>query len=250
MSFESLSHSRYDCKYHLVFVPKYRKKKRQEWWEKTGRYKQHPIIGISKPIHKPPFSLELAEFVGILLGDGGITRNQIVVSLNSIEDADYAKFVTALIKKLFNVPVGIYLDKHDAVIDLIVSRVELVRFCVEKLGLKIGNKVKQQVGIPDWIKKNKQYLIACTRGLMDTDGSVFLHRYAVNGKWYVYPKLSFSNRSVPLLKGVFDTLVLLGMKPRITKDRKDVRIESQRDIKLYFDLIGTSNVKDLKKYSR
>jgi len=27
MSFESLSHSRYDCKYHLVFVPKYRKKK-------------------------------------------------------------------------------------------------------------------------------------------------------------------------------------------------------------------------------
>jgi putative transposase len=27
MTFESLSHSRYDCKYHLVFVPKYRKKK-------------------------------------------------------------------------------------------------------------------------------------------------------------------------------------------------------------------------------
>jgi len=27
MSYESLSHSRYDCKYHLVFVPKYRKKK-------------------------------------------------------------------------------------------------------------------------------------------------------------------------------------------------------------------------------
>jgi putative transposase len=27
MTFEGLSHSRYDCKYHLVFVPKYRKKK-------------------------------------------------------------------------------------------------------------------------------------------------------------------------------------------------------------------------------
>lgn len=27
MSYESLSHSRWDCKYHLVFVPKYRKKK-------------------------------------------------------------------------------------------------------------------------------------------------------------------------------------------------------------------------------
>ena len=27
MSYESLSHSKYDCKYHLVFVPKFRKKK-------------------------------------------------------------------------------------------------------------------------------------------------------------------------------------------------------------------------------
>jgi len=27
MSYESLSHSKYDCKYHLVFVPKCRKKK-------------------------------------------------------------------------------------------------------------------------------------------------------------------------------------------------------------------------------
>ena len=27
MSYESLSHSKWDCKYHLVFVPKYRKKK-------------------------------------------------------------------------------------------------------------------------------------------------------------------------------------------------------------------------------
>jgi putative transposase len=27
MTFESLSHSRFDCKYHLIFVPKYRKKK-------------------------------------------------------------------------------------------------------------------------------------------------------------------------------------------------------------------------------
>lgn len=27
MSYQSLSHSKWDCKYHLVFVPKYRKKK-------------------------------------------------------------------------------------------------------------------------------------------------------------------------------------------------------------------------------
>jgi len=27
MSYESLSHSKWDCKYHLIFVPKYRRKK-------------------------------------------------------------------------------------------------------------------------------------------------------------------------------------------------------------------------------
>jgi len=133
--------------------PEYRKKKWHEWWKREGRYKKHPIIGITKPIKKPCFSKELAEFVGIVMGDGGITQRQIKITLHHKDDKEYGKFVVGLIKRLFDVYVGTCHREKDSVIYYVVSRSELVRFCTEKLGLKQGNKIKQQIDIPDWIKK-------------------------------------------------------------------------------------------------
>ncbi len=229
--------------------PEYRKKKWYEWWEREGKYRKHPIIGITKPIKKPHFSKELAEFVGIILGDGGITKRQIAISLNSKCENEYSRFVKSLIKKLFNVYVGTCYDKKYSSLDLLVSRSELVRFCIEKLGLTRGDKVKQQVDIPEWIKQNKPYLTACVRGLMDTEGCAFSHRYKVNGKIYSYKKLAFKNSSYPLIKSVYDFLKNIGLHhPRIAKNRKEVRIESKRDVQKYFQLIGFHNPKNLKRY--
>ncbi len=98
-------------KYGRIGDPEYRKKKWYEWWEREGRYKQHPIINTSLPINKPKKSEDLAEFVGIVLGDGGITQRQVTITFCSKDEREYGKFVTRLIKKLFNVPIGIYYDK-------------------------------------------------------------------------------------------------------------------------------------------
>jgi len=65
------------------------------------------------------------------------------------------------------------------VVRILLSRVELVRH-LHNLGLKIGNKVKQLLDIPDWIKVNPEYSKVCLRGLIDTDGCVFRHNYKVN----------------------------------------------------------------------
>jgi len=229
--------------------PEYRKKKWYEWWEREGRYRKHSIIGITKPIKKPSFSEELAEFVGIILGDGGITKKQISISLNLENEKDYGEFVKSLIRKLFNVYVGSSYDKKYSGLDLNISRSELVRFCIEKLGLTRGDKVKQQVDIPEWIKQNKSYLTACIRGLMDTEGCAFSHRYKVNGKLYSYKKIAFKNYSYPLIKSVYDFLKSIGLHhPRIAKNRKEVRIESKEDVQKYFQLIGFHNPKNLKRY--
>lgn len=59
---------------HIGGDPEHRRKKWYEWWEKEGRFKKHPFIGATCPIKKPSRSKELAEFVGIALGDGGITK--------------------------------------------------------------------------------------------------------------------------------------------------------------------------------
>ncbi len=225
--------------------PEYRKKKWYEWWEREGKYKSN-IIALCKPIRKPRYSQALAEFVGIILGDGSIGKSQISITLHSEDDKEYSKFVVKLIKKLFNVYVGICYRKDVKATSYNVSRTELIYFCIEKLGLKKGNKIKQQVDIPDWIKENKLYSIACVRGLVDTDGCIFTHRYKVNGKFYNYKKLSFTSYSKPLRYSVFKIMKDNGLNPRFSRDR-DVRLDSIKDMQKYFRIIGSHNPKHLKR---
>lgn len=228
--------------------PEHRKKKWYEWWEREGKYKYN-FIATCKSIQKPKYSEELAEFVGIVLGDGGITQHQLTITLHCKDDKEYGEFVVDLIKRLFNVPIGISYDKKCSAVDFNISRSELVRFCIEKLGLKRGNKIKQQVDIPDWIKQNKLYSIACVRGLIDTDGCIFNHRYKVNGKFYSYKKLAFTSLSKPLRQSVFNILENVGLNPRSAQDR-DIRLDSIEDVQKYFQIVSSSNPKHLRKYSK
>ena len=184
--------------------PEYRKTKWREWWEREGKRMnaKNPIL-IGKPVQKPTYSANLAEFVGIVLGDGGISKYQVVVTLHITDDKEYSEYVASLLRKLFRTRVGISYRPKSSVVNIVISRIELVNYCTKILGLKIGNKVAQQVDIPNWIKQNKKYSIACVRGLVDTDGSIFTHSYKVNGKWYHYKKFAFTSLSRPMLNSVF-----------------------------------------------
>ena len=224
----------------------YRKEKWKEWWNKKGKYvssiKNQPL-----DFHAPKLSSELAEFVGIMLGDGGVSKYQLTVTLHRHDDREYGEFVNALIKNLFHVDTSIVRNKHALADSIVVSRVKMVEYAVNQLGLSIGNKVRQQVDIPDWIKKESSYSIACIRGLFDTDGSVFTHRYKVKGKEYRYKKLSFTNFSSPLLLSFYDVLTSVGIHCRLASDH-DIRIDSQKDVARYFKIIGSHNPKHLKRY--
>lgn len=226
--------------------PNYRKQKWNEWWQKKGKYIFHQFSSL-KPIEKPGFSEKLAEFVGIMLGDGGITQYQLKITLDSQKEKEYGRFVVSLVKNLFNVPASACYRKKESTVNFVISRRALVLFCVKKLGLIIGNKIKQQVDIPEWVKKNKTYSIACLRGLFDTDGCVFNHHYKVNGKFYNYKKVSFTSLSNPLLQSAFKILNNIGIKARITKNGEDIRIESRQSVTKYFKIVGSNNPKYLKK---
>lgn len=233
-------------KYGGIGDPEYRKKRWYEWWEREGQYKSS-IISAVKPIKKPKSSDELAEFVGIVLGDGGITRTQVSFTFHSEDDKDYAKFVVSLTKKLFNVYVGEFFVKECKAVRYSISRTQLVKFCIEELGLKQGNKVKQQVDIPDWIKNDKNYSIACVRGLVDTDGCIFTHKYKVKNKFYSYKKFVFVSHSMPMRSSVFNILKENGLHPRFARIG-DVRLDRIEDMKRYFDVFGSHNPKHLKRY--
>lgn len=227
--------------------PEYRQKQWRKWWDREGKFKPHPIINVPKNIREPDKSEKLAEFIGIMLGDGGITPNQVIITLNRKSDRQYSFFVRRLMRDLFGTTPRMYHVVKDTIVNIVVSRVKLVRFCTEKLGLVIGNKVRQQIDIPAWIRDRREYEIACVRGLVDTDGSIFTHRYQVKGKWYRYKKLCFSSRSRPLLQSVHTILEDLGLHPRLT-DGLDVRLDRIQDMKKYFETIGSHNPKHVRRY--
>lgn len=225
----------------------YRKKKWREWWEKEGKFKPSKVTE-ALPFRKPTLSRDLAEFVGILLGDGGISEHQITVTLNSVTDKDYLEFVQKLIKKLFEISVGFYTHNQSLARRVVISRTALITFLTDRIGLKKGSKVRQQVDIPQWIKESRPYSIACIRGLIDTDGCIIIHQYLSKGKRYCYKKVSFANRSYPLIESVSNILSDIGIKHRIVNNKWDIRIEAKKDVEKYFQVVGTSNPKHWKRY--
>lgn len=201
------------------------------------------IIPICKHFLLPKrLSGELAEFVGILLGDGGITKEQVTITLNSEADKQYVEYVNNLGSKLFNDKPTISKRKNCKATDVRFSGKQLVEYLV-KNGLKVGNKVRQQVGVPDWIQNSKSYTKMCLRGLMDTDGGVFTHKYKVNNKLYAYLNICFTNRSLPLLRFVYQTLKELGFTPKL-KDKvenKKVWLYNTHEVDRYLSFVKSSN---------
>ena len=111
-------------------------------------------------------------------------------------------------------------------IDLKLYRDEIIDFFINK-GLKTGDKVKNQVSVPNWIKKNKRWInthknewilkirplvIACLKGLVDTDGSIYVDNY---NKIIC---VGFKNASLPLVKDFKEMCESLGFRTgKITK---------------------------------
>lgn len=195
----------------------------------------------TKQIIQPQKSANLAEFVGIMLGDGGMTNFQCVIYLNSEIDKDYANYVSELILKLFNIKPSIYKHKKHKVLRVSVAGVNLVKYLTLN-GLSVGNKVHLQVGVPEWIWSKPEYIKACVRGLIDTDGSFIIHRYKVKGKKYSYPKISFSNKSEPLLDFVYKGLKSVGFNPK-RSCKFEVWIHRQDEVIRYLREIGPGNLK-------
>ena len=190
-------------------------------------------------------SKDLAEFVGIVLGDGGLSNAQLYITLNSIADRQYIGCVCDLVYRLFRFTPSQCFRRDANAVNLIISGKSMVEY-LTNLGLRIGDKVKQQVDVPYWIKRDKGLSKYCLRGLMDTDGGLFTHRYWVNGKRYAYLKVCFSNLSQPLRKFVYRTLKLHGFNPKYAIDRH-VWLYSDRESRKYLEVIGSSNERLLRK---
>ncbi len=180
-------------------------------------------------------SEDLAEFFGVMLGDGKLSPTQVIVTLGN-KEKDYVLYVQNKMYKLFNALPKISIRRlgyHD----IYLGSVELSRW-LRKEGL-VYNKVKSQVNAPKWIFSDKKYCEAFLRGFFDTDGSVYELKFGI--------QISLTNRSLPLLKSLQKMLFKLQYKASSISSYK-VYITKKEDIVRFFRDIKPKNAKHLSRF--
>jgi intein/homing endonuclease len=119
---------------------------------------------------------------------------------------------------------------------------------LEALGIHAGDKTANQVGIPNWILNDNEFLRTCIRGLVDTDGCVY-KKFGWNT-----PQLEFYSQSKPLLNGVREGLLRLGIKAsNITKGKRlvpKVGVYGKDAVLKYVREIGFTNPKYKARFNK
>ncbi len=201
---------------------------------------RYPKKSHRKPIKIPHESIRLAELMGIEFGDGGIGNPwQMVITLNADKDAEYARYVVMLIRDLFGIDVAIR-KREKRTLQLVSSSTSLVDFLVEK-GAMRGNKIKQNFDIPGWLFENCQYEKAFVRGLVDTDGCLYVHRHTIKGIEYRNIGLCFTSRSYNLLNSIADIFRKFGIEPHITDRASRIYLYSEDSVVKYLRTFGSAN---------
>lgn len=206
--------------------------------------KRNTGFKIRKSIRIPKYSDRLAEFIGIVLGDGHVGLYQTSITTNSKTDLEHAQYIQSLIKELFKIKSTLSYKKNSDACTVTISSRNLCLFLGSN-GLTGGNKIRDGVFIPDWIQKNKMYARECVRGLFDTDGCVYKDKHTVKGKEYASLCIAFTNASIPILNFVEKTLKNEGVAS--TRWGRHIRIRRAKDVCMYLQKIGFSNPKHLKK---
>ena len=186
-----------------------------------------------------------AELFGILLGDGGITKDQIRISLDRVADRDYVAYVARLMKKVIGEKPTYHF--RTSTTDLMLSGVGLIQV-LEQMGLQRGSKIVHQVKIPDWIMTHDNLKFACLRGLFDTDGGFYIHHHSNTRNKWTNLGWSFTNHSLPLVIGCKSILETAGIVPH--GDTRRVYLYSVGAMRKFMEIIGSSNPKNIDKYER
>ncbi len=213
----------------------------------SARFQANPTLAktlgfqVRKAIRRPKKSALLAEFIGIMLGDGCLSSQfQVGISFNANTDRAYGMYLQSMFRTLFDLGASIQRRVETYGWTVVASSRALVEY-LQVLGLVQGSKVANQVDLPSWIWSRPAYRQACLRGLMDTDGSVYRYRHCVYGRLYSHVAMCFTNHSEPLLRSVKRLLSDCQFHPRAA--RYHIVLNRATEIRRYFKMIGTRNVK-------
>ena len=205
---------------------------------------------------------KLAEDIGIMIGDGcistynsdNLTNNFISVDGNSLTDREYLlKYVHDLKFDLYNLNFNAHSKKNRNEISIRIYSQGLLQFYTKVIGLPLGKKTN--IGIPSFVWKKDDFIKACLRGIIDTDGNFQLR---INN----YPQIKLAVSSKKLIEDCKRAFKLLGIGTNIKTDCTHIHnvtnrpyisnylyLSGREKFKRYMKLIGFSNPNNLLKYN-
>lgn len=222
-------------------------KKRPTPWNKGYKKENHPsLLKVSKTFRKRKIdnfaewrkkaikkglirtdypalekSADLAELIGVVLGDGHISkfpRTEVLTIFSNSDNLGFINRYARLAEKIF--------DKTPSVSkrsDSNCTKISIYQKNISKrLGIPSGARGDKNIRIPRWIKNNKDFLIRYLRGLYEAEGSFSVHKPT-----YTY-KFVFSNRNESLLNNVEKGLKFLGFHPH--KDKYRIQISRRAEV--------------------
>ncbi|MFH1444868.1 MAG: LAGLIDADG family homing endonuclease [Nanoarchaeota archaeon] len=192
---------------------------------------------------------EMSELIGIILGDGNLYSNKksgnyYLCIVGDRKEEDYLiGFVKPLIEGLFGTEVKISRAKKSNTTYLKLQGRRVIEYFIGNHDLIPGNKIENRLRIPKWIQKNNDFLKACIRGLIDTDGSVF----RLSKKDPNIIRISFKNFNNELMFDMKSSLIKLGYNPsKVT--HKSIYITKKENVNRYMNDIGFNNPKHRRRY--
>ena len=196
---------------------------------------------------------ELAELVGILLGDGSIgvyksivngkekTQYRIKITLNAIKDADYADYVSDLMQLVFGKRPIKTKRKFENTLDLCLFGRKHIELLL-RIGMKLSPKWQRATIPKQFFTPTLSKLVL--RGCIDTDGCVS----NVYNNGIRYPRIELKICPSPMQSQLVNLLDFHGFKPQVTimcGGEARVAICGLKKLQRWVNKIGFSNKRNL-----
>jgi hypothetical protein len=182
----------------------------------------------------------LAEFVGIMLGDGYLSDNRIKISFNS-KESYYIDYVSKIVEDIFDTKPIIKFRKNENTAELFVFKREIIKK-IKSIGLINSPKWNNAV-IPNKILK---YDLDVLRGYFDTDGCVVI----TNNNGTIYPRIEMKICPSPMQNQFIQILKKYSFRfgvYQIGKGEVRIQLNGKKQLEKWFKLVGSNNQKHINK---
>lgn len=212
----------------------------------------------------PKPSADLANFLGILSGDGYIYHcrkyHKYIIEIvgNRLNDRQFLlNHVVNLFERLFHIIPHVY-DRKSCNVMMIIARSKGLYNFLKGIGFPSGKKTG--LHIPDWAAQSEECTRAFVRGIFDTDGSLCLKKN--HGKREFYPVVHIALKEERLIREIAAWAREHGMSQYVGRysyidgrtnkqyTKFNLQISGYKNVGIWMKLVGTDNPHHLNKWRK